>query len=117
MAELRQCKSIDDVANMLNESKEKMTLLFKHSTICPISANAYSQFSQFIQNSTNDISAYIILVREDRPVSLHIAEISGVTHQSPQAIFFKNGIAVWDASHYSITTAKLQKALEECADK
>jgi bacillithiol system protein YtxJ len=50
-----------------------------------------------------------VLVREDRPLSLAIAERSGVAHQSPQVICFEGGKAVGHASHYDITVAGLKK--------
>ncbi len=116
MTNLLQCKSIDDVNEMLTASNEKSVLLFKHSTVCPISANAYSQVAKFAQ-ANESLPVYIVLVREDRPVSLFIAEKAGINHQSPQAILFNKGKAVWDASHYSITGTAIQKALEENSRK
>ncbi|MEI6520914.1 MAG: bacillithiol system redox-active protein YtxJ [bacterium] len=85
MAELRPCKSIEDINEMLVESGSKTVLLLKHSTVCPISSNAYAEVAKFAQNN-KETPVYIVLVRESRPVSLHLAEITGVTHQSPQII-------------------------------
>lgn len=116
MAELRPCKSIEDVNQMLAESNNKIVLLLKHSTVCPISSNAYSEVAKFAPN-TPGTPVWIVLVRESRPISMHLAEITGVTHQSPQAILIKNGKAVWDASHYKISAATLQKAVEENSEK
>lgn len=115
MAELQPCKSIDDINEMLAESNNKMVLLFKHSTICPVSNNAEIEVAAFAHR--NDISIWKVLVRESRSLSLYIAEIAGITHQSPQAILFKNGKPVWDASHYRISAASLQKAIEDNTDK
>jgi bacillithiol system protein YtxJ len=46
----------------------------------------------------------------DRPVARGIAEQCGVKHQSPQAILFERGRAVWHASHDAITTGALHAA-------
>lgn len=50
-------------------------------------------------------------MREDRPLSLAIAERTGVDHQSPQVICLAGGKAVRHASHYDITVAGLKKML------
>jgi len=50
-----------------------------------------------------------VLVREDRPLSLAVAERTGVEHQSPQVICLREGRACWHASHTAITA----RALEE----
>ena len=50
-------------------------------------------------------------MREDRPLSLAIAERTGVAHQSPQVICLAGGKAVRHASHYDITGAALKKMI------
>lgn len=52
-----------------------------------------------------------MLVREDRPLSLAIAERTGVQHESPQVICLVGGKAVRHASHYEITAAALKRLL------
>lgn len=50
-------------------------------------------------------------MREDRPLSLAVAERTGVAHQSPQVICLSGGRAVGHASHYDITAAELARLL------
>jgi len=52
-----------------------------------------------------------VLVREDRPLSLAVAEHAGVMHESPQVICFVGRKAVKHASHYDITVAGLKRML------
>jgi bacillithiol system protein YtxJ len=52
-----------------------------------------------------------VLVREDRPLSLAVAERSGVRHESPQVICLVGGKAVKHASHHEITVAQLKRML------
>jgi bacillithiol system protein YtxJ len=54
-----------------------------------------------------------VLVREDRPLSLAVAERTGVTHESPQVICFVGGKAVGHASHHDITVAELKRLIAE----
>jgi len=52
-----------------------------------------------------------VLVREDRPLSLAVAERTGVTHESPQVICLAGGKSVGHASHYGITLGALKEML------
>lgn len=84
-------------------------LLFKHSTICPISTSAYEEFQSYLQG--NDVPAAVILVREDRPVSNEVAERFGIKHESPQIFLFENGEVKWHTSHWKITKDAIEGAV------
>ena len=49
---------------------------------------------------------------EHRDLSNEIAERSGVKHESPQAILLRDGKAIWNASHMSITSDSLLEAVK-----
>jgi bacillithiol system protein YtxJ len=49
-----------------------------------------------------------VLVREDRSLSLAVAERTGVRHESPQVICLVGGKAVRQASHRDVTVAALR---------
>ena len=53
-----------------------------------------------------------IVVQETRPLSDLVARETGIRHESPQVILFRNGEAVWNTSHHGITAESLRKALE-----
>ena len=55
-------------------------------------------------------TAWIDVIGE-RPWSRHVAEATGVTHQSPQALLVRDGSVVWHASHGGITRKTLAAAL------
>lgn len=48
-------------------------------------------------------------MREDRPLSLAVAERTGVRHESPQVICLVGGKAKWHLSHHAITAAALEE--------
>ena len=52
-----------------------------------------------------------VLVQEDRPLSLVVAERTGVRHESPQVICLVGGRAAGRASHREITAATLSRML------
>jgi bacillithiol system protein YtxJ len=99
-----------DFEQLLERSKTNPVLIFKHSTQCPISAQAYEEFTQF-DESAGELACGLVLVIEDRSLSDVIAERLKVRHQSPQAIIIKGGHATWHASHWSITADSLSDAL------
>jgi|SRR5947209_2293031 len=92
---------------LLTRSHKEPVILFKHSTTCPISANAYKQMSQV----KSDVS--LVVVQRARDVSNEIETRMGVQHESPQVVVVKNGEAVWTASHFDITAGAVEQAVRE----
>ena len=103
-----------DLEQLLDRSKTGPVLIFKHSTQCSISAQAYEEFTDFAE-SAGDLFCGAVLVIENRKLSNVIAERFGVQHESPQALLIKDGQAVWHASHWSITSDSLGEALTSYA--
>lgn len=60
-----------------------------------------------------DIALGMIRVIESRPASNHVAQITGITHESPQLILFKGGRPVFDRDNWDITAEDIQTALAE----
>lgn len=52
-----------------------------------------------------------VRVIEERPVSLQLARLVEVLHESPQAILIVEGRAVWHDSHRAITVEALRSAV------
>ncbi len=86
-------------------------LLFKHSPICPVSHAAQREWERFVAAHPEADLLFVDVIAE-RPVARGLAGLCGVPHQSPQAIAFRRGKAVWDASHDAITAAALGAAWE-----
>lgn len=106
---IKQLKSIEDLNAFIQQPGKH--LLFKHSTACPVSAEAYGEFRAFLRES--DTSAAEVLVIEDRPVSNKIAEQFGVKHESPQIFLLEDGKVLWHASHWRITQQSITEALNQ----
>lgn len=112
MIELKELLELEDLDKVWETSNEKPILLFKQSTTCPISADAFAEFNTFLNENDGDTKAFFVKVRETRPVSDQIAEDLGVRHQSPQIFVVKNKAAVWNASHTKITVDSIKEALQ-----
>lgn len=112
MAELKELTTLEEWAEVFTSSSEQPVLVFKHSTACSISAGAWSEFQQYLQDNPNQQVHYAFVnVIESRPVSNQIAEDVGVKHESPQAILVKDQEAMWNASHSKITKAAIAELL------
>src|SRR5438067_1718895 len=85
--EMPQVVASSDLKSLLNSD---LLILFKHSTACPVSWAAHAQINRF-RLKHPEIPVHIVNVICDRPVSLKIAEMSGVRHESPQVIVVRNG--------------------------
>jgi bacillithiol system protein YtxJ len=93
-------------------SAERPVLLFKHSTACPISAEAFRQVAGYVaQAAPSQPDVYLVKVIEDRPVSNQIADQLRVAHKSPQLLLVKDRTVLWWASHYGINLKAVQEAL------
>jgi len=90
--------------------RERLVVLFKHSSACPVSWAAHSQVNRF-RLKHPDIPVHILHVIRERPTSMKIAEITGVRHESPQIIILRNGVVAASASHGHITEGRLSEML------
>ena len=102
-----QINGTADFEQLLARSHDAPVILFKHSSTCPISSAAYQQMSRVDE----DVS--MVVVQRSRDVSREIAERTGIEHQSPQTIVFRNGQAVWSASHFNITADAVEQAVRK----
>lgn len=111
MAKLHELTRVEEIDQILRESHERPVFIFKHSTTCPISDRALNEYQEFIRTHAGIAAFTLVIIRDHRDVSNAIAEKTGVKHESPQAILLAEGKAVWDDSHYEITTAKLDQVV------
>lgn len=84
-------------------------LLFKHSRVCPTSGAAFEEYEQF-HAARADVPTAWLDVLGSAPLSRRAAAATGVTHESPQALWIVGGRVVWHASHEAITARALAAA-------
>jgi bacillithiol system protein YtxJ len=82
-------------------------LVFKHSTACPVSAEAARE----VQGLDTSLPVYQVNVREQRDLSNWIAAAYGVKHQSPQLILLRGGKAAKSWSHWDVNHANVAREL------
>jgi len=59
-----------------------------------------------------DLKLGIIKVVESRPASDHVAAMTGIEHESPQIILFKDGKNVFDRDNWDITDDAIADGLK-----
>ncbi len=104
-------RSADQLAELDRLSKDKLMVIFKHSTSCPISKMAFKRFQKEADFDTEQVDLFYVGVLDDREVSNAIASHYGVMHQSPQLIIIKDGDVVHHASHSAIVPSSVNRYL------
>lgn len=82
-------------------------LLFKHSVKCRISKRVKDLLESSWQG-TEETPVYFLDLINFRELSNKITDLTGVVHQSPQAILIKNGKVLYHASHADIVFEDMQ---------
>ncbi len=59
-----------------------------------------------------DLKLGIIKVVESRSASNHVAALTGIEHESPQIILFKDGKNVFDRDNWDITAESMAEGLK-----
>lgn len=72
--------------------------IFKHSTVCPVSAQALSE----VRAGAGKTPVYQVNVREQKELSRWIAEKFKVAHESPQLILIRDGKTAKVWNHWEI---------------
>lgn len=89
-------------------------LVFKHSLTCPISAGAFREFQRFLAGGAPEgTKVRLIEVQNARSASNRVAEVTGVRHESPQALLIEDGTVRWHRSHGQITAQSLAAAVHQ----
>ncbi|MDY7395076.1 bacillithiol system redox-active protein YtxJ [Aureibaculum sp. 2210JD6-5] len=99
---LTENKQLDEI---VEKSKSKTQVIFKHSTRCGISSGVIRQFEK--KEIDDSVDLYYLDLLNFRNISNEVASIFNVVHQSPQLLIIKNGKAVKYASHYDLLSLEI----------
>ncbi len=102
---LANAEQLDDVLTA------PLALIYKHSTRCPIAAAALQEMRQLLEDRPG-APVWMVDVNTQRTLSREIADQTGVTHESPQAILLSNGDVFYDVSHFEIKADDLARELD-----
>lgn len=113
MAKLTELLIEEDLNKAWVVSDEKPVLIFKQSTTCPISAEAFEQFKTYLKHTDLDIGAFFVKVRESRSVSNQLAKETDIQHESPQIFLIEGRQVIWHTSHSDISIENIKNAIDK----
>jgi len=100
---------MDQLDEIVEESKNKPVAIFKHSTRCGISRGVLKLLEKNYSLTDEQLKLYYLDLLQNRDISNEIANRFKVHHESPQMIVIKNGVVVHHDSHHSIEASHLEK--------
>lgn len=104
--------SISQLQDLLIE-KDKIFVIFKHSTRCSISKMGLNRFQEEWNISDNNVVPLYLDLLSHRDISDFIEEFLEVRHESPQVIVVKKESALFHASHSSISFLKIDRLISD----
>lgn len=90
-------------------SEDAPVIIFKHSNVCPVSAQAQGEMAQLAEDA--DLPVYRVVVQEHRSVSNAVEADLDVRHETPQVILLRDRRPVFDTSHFEVTADTIRDAL------
>jgi bacillithiol system protein YtxJ len=109
-SELNSPQQVDQI---LEESKEKSVLIFKHSTRCSVSRMALDRLERnWNESEMGHLKPYFLDLINNRDISNRIADQFQVEHESPQVLIIEKGASVYDQSHMGIDYRAIRDALK-----
>ena len=112
MAPWLNLESIDQLDKIVDSSTGKPSIIFKHSTSCPISSIAKLRLDDH-WDIKDEVDLYYLDLIKHRNVSNQIAEKFEIVHESPQLLVIKDGRCVYDVSHMDINVQEVKDGLLE----
>jgi bacillithiol system protein YtxJ len=100
---------LEQLPEIVEESKTVPVLIFKHSTRCGISRMVFKSFEKNFELNPGALKMYYLDLLSFRDVSDEVGYRFQILHQSPQVIVIKNGVVVAHASHYDIQLISLEQ--------
>lgn len=104
--ELKDEQQISSIAAVEGDS-----LIFKHSTRCPVSMMAKRNFESEADQLPSGLPVYFLDLIRHRAISADIAETFNVEHESPQVLVIRNGKCIYTSSHSDINAPEIAREL------
>ena len=98
--------------NLIESTKIKPLLIFKHSTRCFISRSVLSNLEKEWGLSDDLVVPVFLDLLSHRDISNEIEKKFNVRHESPQALVIRDGKVIYHASHENIDVESIASHLE-----
>ncbi len=102
----------EEFDRVVESSREKPVLIFKHRPSAPESINALNSLESDWSISPEDLDLYIIDVMKDKAIAELVTDAAGVINEYPQVLLFADGVTMYDESREMINVKKIKLALK-----
>ncbi|MFZ1808929.1 MAG: bacillithiol system redox-active protein YtxJ [Cyclobacteriaceae bacterium] len=106
---------LDQIDQVIEESKTNPVFIFKHSRSCSISKTTLDRLERN-WNLDKEVRAYFLDLLAYRSISNAIADRFDVAHESPQVLIIEQGKSVYDKSHFDINFQDIKSKLHIAAE-
>jgi bacillithiol system protein YtxJ len=108
-----ELKSINQIDEIREVSKDKSVLIFKYSSRCSLSQMALDRLERnWKESEMADVKSYFLDLISYREISNRIAHEFDVEHESPQVLIIENGKSIYDESHMGINYTQIRDAVK-----
>ena len=104
--------SLEQLEQIIEESRVKPALIFKHRVSAEESDQAKKRMEEEWSIPEDQLVCYIIDVMEDKEIASEVSDFAGIPNAFPQVLLFADGVAMYDESHEMINVKKIKLALK-----
>ncbi len=108
----KSLSTIEEFNRLVERSKEKPALVFKHRPSSPESMLAMETLERDWTISPENLDLYMIDVMKDKEVTEAVTDMAGVMNEYPQVLLFADGVTMYDESREMISVKKIKLALK-----
>lgn len=101
--------TLDALEDAIARSEREPVVLFKHSSLCGLSARARRKLNDLAGGTP---PVYEVVVQRRRELSNDIEQRFGIRHETPQVIVLHRRRPVFDASHHRVSAETVRQAVD-----
>lgn len=110
--QFQQINNLDDLNRVVDKSRHKPVLIFKHRATSPESIEKKIELENTWNISPELVDLYIVDDIKEKDVSYQISTMAGIPHEFPQIVLFADGVTMYDESLDMISVKKIKLALK-----
>jgi bacillithiol system protein YtxJ len=108
-----ELRSVNQIAEIRQESKENPILIFKYSSRCSLSRLALDRLERsWDESDMQSVKPYFLDLITYRDISNRIAYEFAVEHESPQVVVIDNEKSILDQSHMGIDYQTIKEVVK-----
>lgn len=104
-----ELQSLEQLNQLIEDSHNKLQVIFKHSTSCGLSNMVFRRFTSGYALERESAQLHYLDLHRYRDVSNAVSEVFAVVHESPQLLLIRNGEVVTHNSHSDILSIPLSE--------